>query len=43
MMAFGSQTMVWAVLLLLGEINLGSAFVPLGAGNVALNLLIASR
>jgi cytochrome c oxidase subunit 4 len=32
----------WAVLVLLAAINLASAFVPLGVGNVALNLLIAA-
>jgi cytochrome c oxidase subunit IV len=34
--------LAWAVLVVLAAINLGSAYVPLGAGNVALNLLIAA-
>lgn len=32
----------WLVLLVLFGASLGSAFVPLGAGNVMLNLLIAA-
>jgi cytochrome c oxidase subunit IV len=32
----------WLVLLVLFAVNLGSAFVPLGAANVTLNLLIAA-
>jgi cytochrome c oxidase subunit 4 len=34
--------MAWAVLLVLAAINLGSAYLPLGGGNVTLNLLIAA-
>lgn len=34
--------LAWGVLILLFLLNLGSAYVPLGAGNVALNLLIAA-
>lgn len=35
-------TLIWLVLLALFAISLGSAYVPLGAGNIALNLLIAA-
>ena len=34
--------LAWGVLVLLFLLNLGSAYVPLGAGNVALNLVIAA-
>ncbi len=34
--------LAWIALIVLGAINLGSAYVPLGAGNVTLNLLIAA-
>lgn len=34
--------LAWGVLLLLLAISLGSAFVPLGVGNVMLNLFIAA-
>ena len=34
--------LAWVVLLVLAAINLGSAYIPLGAGNVTLNLLIAA-
>lgn len=34
--------LAWGALLLLFTISLGSAFVPLGAGNVMLNLFIAA-
>jgi cytochrome c oxidase subunit IV len=34
--------LVWVVLLILFGASLGSAYLPLGAGNVALNLLIAA-
>lgn len=34
--------LAWAALLVLAAINLGSAYVPLGPGNVALNLVIAA-
>ncbi len=34
--------LAWAVLILLFLLNLGSAYVPLGPGNVALNLVIAA-
>ncbi len=34
--------LTWIVLMLLFALNLGSAYVYLGAGNVALNLLIAA-
>ena len=34
--------LAWVVLLVLAAISLGSAYVPLGAGNVTLNLLIAA-
>jgi cytochrome c oxidase subunit IV len=32
----------WLALLVLFAVSLGSAYVPLGAGNVAVNLLIAA-
>lgn len=32
----------WVVLMLLFAINLGSAFIPLGNGNVILNLFVAA-
>lgn len=32
----------WIALIVLGAISLGSAYIPLGAGNVTLNLLIAA-
>lgn len=34
--------LAWVALLVLFAINLGSAFVPLGSGNVILNLCIAA-
>ena len=34
--------LAWVVLLVLAAISLGSAYVPLGPGNVALNLVIAA-
>jgi cytochrome c oxidase subunit IV len=34
--------LAWGVLILLFLLNLGSAYIPLGAGNVALNLVIAA-
>jgi cytochrome c oxidase subunit 4 len=34
--------LAWAALILLFLLNLGSAYVPLGAGNLALNLLVAA-
>lgn len=34
--------LAWIGLLLLFAINLGSAFIPLGSGNVILNLFIAA-
>lgn len=34
--------LAWAVLIVLAAINLGSAYLPLGAGNLALNLLLAA-
>ena len=33
--------LAWAALLVLAAISLGSAYLPLGAGNVAVNLTIA--
>ena len=33
--------LAWVALIALGTISLGSAYLPLGAGNVAVNLLIA--
>ena len=35
-------TLAWGVLLLLFLVNLGSAYVPLGIGNVTTNLVIAA-
>ena len=32
----------WLVLMVLFAVNLGSAFIPLGSGNVILNLFIAA-
>ncbi|WGS26606.1 oxidase [Bradyrhizobium sp. ISRA464] len=34
--------LAWAALLVLAAISLASAYLPLGAGNVALNLIIAA-
>ena len=34
--------LAWAVLLLLAAINLASAYLPVGAGNVTLNLVVAA-
>jgi cytochrome c oxidase subunit IV len=34
--------LAWVALLVLAAINLGSAYVPLGAGNVTISLLIAA-
>ena len=34
--------LAWVVLLVLAAISLGSAYVPLGAGNVTLNLVISA-
>jgi len=33
--------LAWIALVALGAVSLGSAYLPLGAGNVAVNLLIA--
>jgi caa(3)-type oxidase subunit IV len=33
--------LAWAVLIVLFAITLGSAFIPLGRGNIVVNLLIA--
>jgi len=34
--------LAWFVLLLLAGVNLGSAYIPFGAGNVTLNLVVAA-
>ena len=34
--------LVWLVLIVLFAVSLGSAYLPLGTGNVAVNLLIAA-
>jgi cytochrome c oxidase subunit 4 len=34
--------LAWVALIVLGAISLGSAYLPLGAGNLTLNLLIAA-
>ena len=34
--------LAWVVLMVLFAINLGSAFIPLGSGNVILNLFVAA-
>lgn len=34
--------LAWVALIALAAISLGSAYLPLGAGNVAINLLIAA-
>jgi cytochrome c oxidase subunit IV len=37
-----APALVWVVLLILFGASLGSAYLPLGVGNLALNLLIAA-
>ncbi|MGO9949276.1 MAG: Caa(3)-type oxidase subunit IV [Steroidobacteraceae bacterium] len=34
--------LIWLVLIVLFAVSLGSAYLPLGTGNVAINLLIAA-
>lgn len=34
--------LAWVALLLLGAVSLGSAYVPLGVGNVTVNLFLAA-
>lgn len=38
---WAGPAVTWLVLLLLAAVSLGTAYLPLGAGNVAVNLLLA--